>query len=492
VFIFSTILCAACAVDVKLPLDVQDLVDTVVTLMDGDDADQQQSILIHGQSNSGRSGATRLSDIEAQGTPNACFLDEDHYVAEFLYQNPDTCFWSVDSGAGTISAEPVPQPPRDAVRLPRPSGRDDTRMIQTAIDRNPGGAVVGSGVYQVSSLKIKSSIDIFNMPMTLKRGAHTGIIVNAPDVRIFDSPIDAKNSATARFGYFVEKGAHRFTLVNSGFSNARHTRGNMVSGVFMRGVDDFHLACNTFENLTNRTSNKRKTARANAIWMNGRNRETTSGGYIVNNSAYNLQSNGTRKDAEFFTIQNFRRTDANNPVRIFGNRAIDAGKRFSKHQEDNALVLSNYYEWRTSQGPLGKRPLLAHVGVLYSSNIAIRNNRVKVGNVPGFDYILNTYTRGNRRQSNIHYDCNDIEVTTPLPSSSKRSSNVIVGRVIDKSRRSTGFEAINSSANNNRIHGAGSIRNVYWFGNGYNTYGGSFQADGNSIEVDVVDRVYKR
>lgn len=432
-----------------------------------------------------------FSQIADGGLSNACYLDNDHYAAEFLYQNPDVCFWDLDAANQTVTEVAVPTPPSDAVQLPAPSGGDDTSALESIINAQAGRSYVGQGVYNVRELDINVSADIFDMPMEPASGSGRMVVVNAADVRIFNSPIDAKDSSSIYIGYNVSNGAHRFTLVNSGFSNIHHTGNSNAAGVFLRGVDDFHLACNSFENIINETSSD-VTARANSFWMNGGNSETTSGGYIVNNYSYNHQSNGSLNDAEFFTEQNYSSTDFDKPVKIFANRLLEAGKRFTKHQEDNALVLSNFQEWRDKIGTLGSRSLLANVEVQTSDNIIARNNRVKIAAESRFDYVFITQVRhGTEVQDNIHYDCNDIEIADQLPTSSNNVPQIITARIITRPEDSTGFEATNSSASFNNIHGDGSVRFFYSFGDGYDDQGGSFDTQGNVFDIDFVNAIYK-
>jgi len=433
-----------------------------------------------------------FSAIKNDGLANACYLDDDHYVAEYLYQNPDVCFWSVDSASKRVTPQDTPTPPADAVRLPAPSGGDDTAILQKVINANANGSVVGDGVYKIKNLSINVPIDIFNMSMIPASGARKIVVINSTDVRIFNSPIDGRNSKSATIGYDVSTGSHRFTLVDSGYSNVKHKNQESIAGVMIRGVNDFHIACNTFENLINDTSDSSKTARANSIWMNGRGKESTSGGLIVNNVAKNHQSNGSRKDAEFFTIQNYRKTDPINPVRIFANRTTNAGKRFTKHQSDNAIVLSNEHNWPVKQGPLGGRLLLSHVEIQFSDNVIARNNRVKIGAGSRFDYVFNTAVNyGVKVQNNIHYDCNDIEITDVLDPNSGNVPHIIAARMTTRPKGSRGYEATNSSANYNYIHGEGSVRYHYWFGEGYVDDGGKFETIGNVFEIPYLNAEYK-
>jgi len=99
---------------------------------------------------------------------NACYIDSDHYVAEFLYQNPNVCFWKVDTSKKTVTEVKVPTPPSNAIKLPKPSGGDDTSTLEKIINGNKGKSFVGQGTYSVSDLDIHVPVTIFNMKMNAR------------------------------------------------------------------------------------------------------------------------------------------------------------------------------------------------------------------------------------------------------------------------------------------------------------------------------------
>ena len=425
-----------------------------------------------------------FENIAAQGLDNACYLDAEHYAAEFLYQNPDVCFWTVDEESGTVSEVAVPEVPVDAIALPSPTGKDDTAMLKAIINSSSGKTYVGSGTYKVNNLKIETPVMLYNMPMVPYNNAMVVVSVRSPDVSIFNSPIDGAESSNTNAGFAVMDGADRFVLVNSGVSNLRGSTNRNSAGVFLRGVDDFHLACNTFENIVNR-STKRTTSRANAIWMNGSaNRSSTSGGVIANNYAENLQSSGKLEDAEFFTVQQFVEKDDDQPIRIYANRAVNAGKRMTKHQNSGALVYSNSYDWQDKNGELGDRRMFAMVNVQRASDVSARNNRFMAGAKSTFDYIFhaNAKVKG-VVQDNLHFDCNAIEIREKLGSQSGSTPKIISARAIQNSS-SGRYEATNSSARNNQIFGNGDVKNYYSFGAGYSRFGdGRFDTSGNQFGI---------
>jgi len=168
--------------------------------------------------------SSTFAEIQAGGLDNACYQDTDHYVAEFLYQNPEVCFWEVDESAQTVTAKPTPVVPDNAIRLPAPSGGDDTRALESVINSNAGKTVVGRGVYKVDELDINVKIDIFDMPMVPTSGAEEMVHINASDVRIFNSPIDGKGSNRTNVGFHVQNGSDRFVPYCLQYLREHHQR----------------------------------------------------------------------------------------------------------------------------------------------------------------------------------------------------------------------------------------------------------------------------
>jgi len=421
--------------------------------------------------------------IASRGLRNACYLDADHYVAEFLYQNPNACFWQVNTRTRQVTELPVPVAPRDAIRLPRPTGRNDTARLEAFINARRGKTLVGTGVYRVNDMKIRVPVTIFNMPMKPYGNASLMVSVRAPDVRIYNSPIDARGSRNTNLGFDVRDDSDRFILVNSGFSNSNSSNNRNSAGVLIRSVDDFHIACNRFDNILNVATQPRTTARANAIWMNGGGYGSSSGGVIANNRASNLQSKGFLQDAEFFTMQGYRTKSSDKPVRIFANRGVDAGKRLTKHQSSGALVLSNSFNWATKNGPLGDRRMFAVVNVQKAHNVTARNNRISVGGDSRFDHIFHTNAVSSGFiQRDLHFDCNSIQVRDKLGTGNRASPAIISARAATPSANGR-YAAINSTAIRNFVYGAGNVMNYYNFGMGYQKYGGRFNTRGNLFRI---------
>ena len=440
-------------------------------------------------SSQGASGNTlSFSEIEALGEPSSCYPTEDHYVAEFLFQNPDICFWDVRTVNGKRSVVGLsnPTPPANAIPLPSPSGGDDAPGIAAIINANPGGSFVGKGVYNIkSTIQVKVAADIFDVPSV----ANTSKIwrITSPDVRIFNSPVDGNNSNNLDYAFRAENGADRFTLVKSGLKNVRVTDGGDFAGVILRSNNDPYIACNDYENLINASGPATPVGRANAVWQVDTNH--TSGGYIVNNNSKNLQSNGKNKDSEFYTKQGFATTGQ--PIRVFANRGIDSGKRLTKYQSDDAIQLSNSAVWNVKEGNpgVGNRGLLAFVSIIGNTdNISVYNNRftVQPGTLGQLDRLIEMgpSTSSSKVMSEVHIDCNLFTIN----SNDKNSVNQNPSIFYFPTRGGASHKRfVNSSVSNNFVQGSGAIEHHWDFSTaGFPTSGwpaGNLDLSGNNITI---------
>jgi len=431
------------------------------------------------------SGST-FSQIEATSDlPNFCNQSDDEYIAEYLYQNPNVYYWSVQTlanGEKQVTDLPVPIPPASAIQLPAPSGGDDTAALESVINGNgTNKAYVGSGTYKVNQLDINiSGTTIYNMPVTPASGAGELIHLNADDIRLIDCPQDFQNQGSTYLGvraYYAD----RFHLIRSGAMNMYHTGSSSGGGVLIRECADFHVAGGIYKNLFNLT-NGSSTCRANAFWIAGG--AWTDGGYFVNNIVENLQSGGQGKDAEVLTVQS--NSTHLKQINVFANRCIDAGKRLIKAQADGGITtLSNYYEWKTnSTSAIGNRTRLAVIAVHFNmGDIIVRNNRIVVNGNRNWSYIMNVAST-NQSGTNIHFDCNSIEINNPWNGASY-DQVVLVGRSLNSgsSGSDSSQENINCSMDDNTIFGTGGVNYHYWFGDGYDVNSGLLQPAGNTFNL---------
>lgn len=436
--------------------------------------------------------AVSYQTIEENGLANGVYPTDDYYLAEYLYQNPEVCFWDQDTQNKTITPVNTPVPPSNSIYMPTPTGGDDTSMLEAFIAKNAGKSLIGQGTYKVKTLDIVKPVDIFNMPMVPVNGARQMVRISSPDVRIFNSPIDGKNTASLAIGFNVENGSDRFVLVNSGLSSLHHKSKASAAAVFVRGANDVYIVCNRFEDLLNQTSDTSKSNPVLSVWFNGRNEHDLSGGLVANNYASNHQANGRENDAEFLKLQNYKSVNEERPLRIFANHGYNAGKRLIKLQEGNVLALSNKLEWSTKDGPLGKRRLLSGFAVHFSDNVFVRNNRVKVAADGHFDAIFHTHTLSSTPQDNIHFDNNDIELTDNRDPNANSGPVLLFAMSNRQPIKGEGHEATNSSANDNVIHGSGSLKHYYLFRNGYSDTGGRFEHKNNEFLIPFYRNEYAR
>lgn len=432
-----------------------------------------------------------FDQIEADSKlPKFCNNDDDAYVAEFLYQHPNVCYWEVQTlpdGQKCVVPLPVPTPPVNAITLPAPNGGDDTAALESAINGNgPNKVFVGSGSYKVNQLDIdEDGTIIYDMAVTPASGAGELIHINADDVKLIDCPQDMQNQASAYLGVRAQY-ADRFHLIRSGLTNMNHTGVSSGGGVLIRGCADFHIACGVYKNIWNQL-NGTSVSRANAFWMNGGTVAVTDGGYIINNIIENLQSTGLptngNKDAEFLTIQG--NSGHLKQVKVFANRCVDAGKRLLKSQADGgATILSNSYEWKTNITTLERRVRLAMIDVHFQTgDVIVRNNRLTINGDRNWGAVMNIQST-TKSGTNIHFDCNLIEINNPW-NGAGYDQHILVARSLGAGSPGTDSsqESNNCSMDNNTIIGTGGVNYHYWFGDGFDLNSGLLQPSGNTFNL---------
>lgn len=445
--------------------------------------------------NSNHGKGKTFAQIEAAtDLPNFCNDSDDAYVAEYLYQNPDVCYWDVQTladGQKCVVPVPVPGPPNNAIQLPAPSGGDDTQALESVINGNGTNKVfVGSGSYKVNQLDIdKAGTVIHNMKVTPTPGAGELIHINGNDVRLIDCPQDMQNQSSAYLGISATF-ADRFHLIRSGLTNMHHTGGKSGGGVKITGCADFHIAGGTYRKIWN-VKNEANVCRANAFWVSGWHNggpfATTDGGYIVNNIGEDFQSTGKptngNEDGEFLTIQG--NVGHLGQIKVYANRCVDAGKRLIKGQAHAGFTaLSNDYEWRTVSSALGNRKRTTIVAVHFGlDDVIVRNNRIAINGDDNWGYVMNIQQTG-KSGTNIHFDCNSVEINTPW-NGAGYDQLVLVARSLNagSTGSDTSQENINCTMNDNTIFGTGGVNYHYWFGEGFDVNSGPFQPKGNTFNL---------
>ena len=425
------------------------------------------------------------------------FIDDDHYIAEYLYQNPDVCYWDVITLANNekcVVEVPVPSIPNNAITLPVPTGGNDTAMLQQIMDSAPNQTYVGAGTYRLDGLTFNQpGTVVYNMPSVPAASTDIFINIRANDVRLIDCPQDGQNQGSVYMGVRIED-CDRTHLIRSGLTNMLHTGTGSGGGVRLDNCHDFHFACNTYTDLIN-PANGTAICRVNAYWMQGGNSSITDGGYIVNNVATNLHSTGTptngADDAEFFTTQ--LHTGHAKQVKLFANRCVDAGKRFVKSQTDGGVtMLSNQYGWITDSSVIGTRKRLRMIDVQFNTgDIIARNNRFKIegterwGNV----FLLNSRAA---QEENVHFDNNCIEINMPNPGITFDLRPLAAHDLVGGSTGTDdSMEVPNTSIKDNYVYGTGAVNYYYWMGRGYNLNTGPLDVSGNVFNMSDANNPYQ-
>ncbi len=435
------------------------------------------------------------AQIRAAGRPENCYdlNTADAHLAEFLYMNPTVSNWTIDEATEVICAIDAPEPSAASIFAPAPSGGNDAPALEAFFNANPGAEIKGTGgIYKIgSTIDIDNPVTLWDFPSELIGSVGTVYRVRAPNVEFYRSPIDAKNRPSTYTGWRVENGADNFVLSTSGISNIWHKSGISGAGVFIRGANNFRITCNVFKNLINDTSDKTLSAIMRTVWNANYSNIPSGQGYIANNISENVQSNGKLYDGEFFCSQGF--TGSAGIVRIIANRCVNSGKRLTKWQHPDGFVASNFWHLRDRQGPLGIRKNTAAVNCqLDADNITAVNNRIKMetngewGTAFRANCEYNNYT-----YTNLHFNCNDIEILIPPPAS--YYSFGIHFHNKDSNSADTRNKLVNCSVKDNVFRGTGGLNHVFAFDAGYidNATGLDIDLSGNTVTTPVLISVFR-
>ena len=455
-----------------------------------------------------------FTSIEADGPDNYCYKNNDYYAAEFLYQNPNVCYWEIDTARQCIV--PIDPPSKaGATSLPPPTGGDDTLMIANFIQN--GGRYTGNNqVYRIGNFTISRS-DVWLCDMNIRPGTSgTTNFFNivGSDVRFYDVDIDGLEQASVRGGIHVRNTAARFHFVKGSISNFWHRRGGVgtgnqtLYGFWLNGCPDYHIATNDFSNYINDTgvgashTNSSVNAVADAIWLNGSQQYEVQNGFIVNNTAHNMQSNGINRDAEFVKMNTHTNDEVfnGNYPRIWANRVYDPGGAAIKIQNSGAQILSNQLEFRTDTGDAklssAQRKQLALIRAPnpnYIDRLVADNNRL-ITNSTLWQVILRWDTDNAMRNSS--YDCNLIMINTDNARSDSGSGWIFAVRG-NNPAGVTGAPPtpvpVNSTINNNVTLGPGRTRYYYLFrlSNGSDNPGPSTLTSGNTFATAPLISAYQ-
>ena len=451
--------------------DVSDA-NTENTTMDDSKSGDEFQPQINLDREGGIEGHLSFEQIEASKTESTFRLSSsDEYLAEFLKQNEEVCFWEVDEEAKTIVA--LPEPECAATVEVSPSGSDDSQMIvDSAKDIGPGGCVDGGGAtFKVDSMKIMTSDVVFKNIKMVPAKQKGGYLVaeHGTDITWIDSPIDFLGR-NFQFGHVVEDGAHRTTIVRSGTYNAWQEGQGTLAGIRVRAADDFNATCNTFKDLISVDYPVR------GVWY--ADKDSVGGGIIANNTFENLQATNKAEDSDAICFQGIENRQFTSPMKVLSNVGIDMGKRFIKLQAGNTLIHGNDMSWRTAKGPLGSRRYSVMYSVQGVSNNLITNNiaRIEESGYKSFQgYLFNVWNQVfGDNVANVHIDHNRIVRDTDISTA---------GADIAFWFRGSQLKSKDISFSNNLIEGKGTFNFIYWFANGESDKGETIAHEDNIVTV---------
>jgi len=346
-------------------------------------------------------------------------------------------------------------------------GGDDSQVIENFINANPGSEIVGQGTYKFgSTVDINVPVKIWDIPSTMI-GSNIEVAYNVtvPNVHFFRCPIDANNLPTASIGWRFSGSVNNFIVSQSGVRNMYNKIYKRdCAGIYLRAatnVTNFRISGNFFDDLINEeTGPSSYSGTMRAIWIATQGGQLAPVGDIFNNSSNSLQAdNADAHDAEFVAIQGY--TASAGRVRVMANRCVNAGKRLVKMQDPDAFVASNFYHWKDRQGPLGRRKITAV------------NNRLKIEGEASYDGLFGVLVAPDRNYSDIHYDCNDIELIDTPP-----RNFYALGFHFQGVNANANNQLINCSAKDNVIRGPGGTNNIFTFGHGYPN-------DATGLDIDI-------
>gem|GEM_PF-5061271 len=354
------------------------------------------------------------------------FSSESELLAEFISQRPQSCLWTVDSEAQTVSAVEIPTKCSEPMVQIAPSGGNDTQRILDALQSvGPGGCLEGNGQpFQVSNLRLNTpNTTIINLPMVPANNQGTAVVISGgAGMTWINSPINGENK-DYNMGHEILESASGITLIKSGVSNlhGKRTSNGGVVGIRARGTDDIHISCSKFENILNTNFSVRGIHIANRD-------ASPRAGLIANNVFNEIQStNGppytsTKADADGIVFQGLLNFRFSAPMQVLANRGVDMGKRFLKLQSGNVEVHGNDLVWAKAMGPLGRRTHQTMIGVLGMDDVQVTNNKITYEK--GTSGLFNGYT---------------LSVTMNVASRPARSQNVSINNnLIIKDSTSTG------------------------------------------------------
>lgn len=435
--------------------------------------------------------AGRAENCYNRDSPNA-------HLAEFLYMNPTVSHWTNDPVNEMICAIDTPEPGPSALQAPPPSGGNDAPMIEAFINNNSGAEIIGMGTYTFgSTIDINVPVKIWDMPSKLNGSIGIVYRVNTANVQMYRSLIDAQKLPSAYRGWSLAPAADNFVLSKSGIENIHHKNNSHVAAIWINGASDYHITCNKFNNLlVDFESTATFGPVARAILSSSNAGLPSPGGYIANNDSENILSSDDFNSASvagvaFFTLQGYEGSEGT--VKIIANRCVNAGKRLAKCQHPDVYIASNFWHWKDRQGPIGNRKMIAITNCqLDADRVTTINNRIKIEAEARYDALLQVSPqRNNYTYSNIHFDCNNIELIDTPPETWYAYGANFSNK--DGTSSDTRNQLANCSFKDNIIRGPGGTNYVFNFGAGYidDATGLDIDLSGNLVIAPILISVFR-
>lgn len=306
-----------------------------------------------------------FTQIESDANGNKKFENEIDYEAELYYQSSDVCYARVDSAQQCVFLDPAPEWTGTTQTV---STNADLLSKLTSGSSNVCYDLQGQ-TFQLTPgfVQAGSNVRVKNGTITPTSSAGTFSTVTGNSIFYENVVLDYLN-----FDFdtgFSITGAD-FEFVRSEAKNInRPTSTNTFQAFLVKG-DRADFRCSNFANFIGTN------AAARAIrWADA----TIEGGYVVNNTFNNIQATNANSfnpsfvgnDGDAMVAQGVTFTV---PLKIYGNRGTNMGKRFVKIQNGDHYVQSNDGNWQDLTGPLGSRSKRAMYADLSNDDSRFRNN----------------------------------------------------------------------------------------------------------------------
>jgi len=155
-------------------------------------------------------------------------------------------------------------------------------------------------------------------------------------------------------------------------------------------------------------------------------------------------------------------------------------------------VASNFWHWKDRQGPFGARKMLGVINCHYDADrVTAVNNRIKIEAEARYGALLLAQSSNNYINSDIHFDCNDIELIDVPPANHYARGASFAN--FDSASSDTRNQLVNCSVKDNVFRGSGGINHVFNFGAGYidDATGLGIDLSGNTVTTPVLISTFR-